>query len=40
MSAAAEAHGPGFTGAIADAKRKLAASLGIASDKIEITIRL
>lgn len=29
-----------FTNAIADAKRKLADSLGIASEKIEITIRL
>lgn len=28
-----------FTGAIAEAKRKLAESLGIASEKIEITIR-
>jgi len=40
MSTAAEAKSASFTGAIADAKRKLAASLGIASDKIEITIRL
>ncbi|QOY92718.1 hypothetical protein IM543_14005 [Massilia sp. UMI-21] len=30
----------GFTKAIVDAKRKLAESLGIASEKIEITIRL
>ena len=29
-----------LTGAIAEAKRKLAESLGIASEKIEITIRL
>ncbi len=32
--------GGGFTTAIAEAKRKLAESLGIASEKIEITIRL
>jgi len=35
-----EAKGASFTHAIEEAKRKLAASLGIASDKIEITIRL
>lgn len=32
--------GGSFTNAIAEAKRKLAESLGIASEKIEITIRL
>jgi hypothetical protein len=32
--------GASFTDAIAEAKRKLAESLGIASEKIEITIRL
>jgi hypothetical protein len=36
----AEGKGASFTGAIAEAKRKLAESLGIASEKIEITIRL
>jgi len=36
----AENKGAGFTDAIAEAKRKLAESLGIASEKIEITIRL
>ena len=35
-----EYKGASFTHAIAEAKRKLAASLGIGSDKIEITIRL
>jgi hypothetical protein len=40
-SSGADGRGGGvFTEAIADAKRKLAQSLGIASDKIEITIRL
>lgn len=33
-------NGGKFTDAIAEAKRKLAESLGIASEKIEITIRL
>jgi hypothetical protein len=37
---APETKGAGFTGAIAEAKRKLAESLGIAAEKIEITIRL
>jgi hypothetical protein len=37
---AAEGRAPSFTDAIAEAKRKLAESLGIASEKIEITIRL
>lgn len=37
---AAEPRAGGFTKAIAEAKRKLADSLGIASEKIEITIRL
>jgi hypothetical protein len=32
--------GAGLTGTIAEAKRKLAESLGIASERIEITIRL
>ena len=36
----AETKAGGFTTAIAEAKRKLAESLGIASEKIEITIRL
>ncbi len=40
VAPAGEAKGASFTHAIAEAKRKLAASLGIASDKIEITIRL
>jgi flagellar biosynthesis component FlhA len=35
-----ESNGASFTSAIAEAKRKLAESLGIASEKIEITIRL
>jgi hypothetical protein len=35
-----EDRGASFTRAIAEAKRKLAESLGIASEKIEITIRL
>jgi hypothetical protein len=35
-----ESRSGGFTWAIAEAKRKLAESLGIASEKIEITIRL
>jgi hypothetical protein len=35
-----EGKATGLTNAIADAKQKLAKSLGIASDKIEITIRL
>lgn len=35
-----EATGASLTGTIAEAKRKLAESLGIASEKIEITIRL
>lgn len=39
-AAPGDATGASFTDAIAEAKRKLAASLGIASDKIEITIRL
>lgn len=37
---ASDGKGASFTQAIADAKRKLAESLGIASEKIEITIRL
>jgi hypothetical protein len=37
---AARDAGAGFAMAIAEAKRKLAESLGIASEKIEITIRL
>jgi len=37
---AAEDKGAGFTRAIAEAKRRLADTLGIASEKIEITIRL
>jgi hypothetical protein len=37
---AKESKGTSFTNAIAEAKRKLAESLGIASEKIEITIRL
>jgi hypothetical protein len=37
---AREGKGASFTDAIADAKRHLAESLGIASEKIEITIRL
>ena len=37
---AGEGRGGNFTDAIAEAKRKLAESLGIASEKIEITIRL
>lgn len=37
---AAQDKGAGFTRAIAEAKRKLAESLGIAAEKIEITIRL
>jgi hypothetical protein len=37
---AAEDKGASLTDAIAEAKRKLAESLGIASEKIEITIRL
>lgn len=36
----ADSKGASFTDAVADAKRKLAESLGIAADKIEITIRL
>jgi hypothetical protein len=39
-AAAPEAPGAGLSGAIAEAKRRLAESLGIASEKIEITIRL
>lgn len=39
-SPAAADSGAGFARAIAEAKRKLAESLGIASEKIEITIRL
>lgn len=35
-----EGRGKGLTDAIAEAKQKLAESLGIASEKIEITIRL
>lgn len=37
---AAEGRSTGLTNAIAEAKQKLAESLGIASEKIEITIRL
>jgi hypothetical protein len=37
---AAAGKGASFTSAIAEAKRKLAESLGIAAEKIEITIRL
>lgn len=37
---AGDGNGAGFTKAIAEAKRKLAHALGIASEKIEITIRL
>jgi hypothetical protein len=37
---ATEGRGTNLTNAIAEAKRKLAESLGIASEKIEITIRL
>lgn len=37
---AAQGKGANFTDAIAEAKRKLAQSLGIAAEKIEITIRL
>lgn len=37
---AADGKGASFTGAVADAKRKLAETLGIAAEKIEITIRL
>lgn len=36
----ADGKGASFTGAVADAKRKLAETLGIAAEKIEITIRL
>jgi len=36
----AAANSPSFTAAIAEAKRKLAESLGIVAEKIEITIRL
>lgn len=39
QASAAEGTSAGFTTAIADAKRKLAESLGIAAEKIEITIR-
>lgn len=37
---AARSKGPSFSDAIAEAKQTLAASLGIAAEKIEITIRL
>jgi hypothetical protein len=37
---ATEGKGASLTAAIGDAKRKLAESLGIAAEKIEITIRL
>ena len=35
-----DGRGTGLTNAIAEAKQKLAESLGIAAEKIEITIRL
>jgi len=40
QAGAAQGKGASFTQAVAEAKHKLAESLGIASEKIEITIRL